>query len=143
VSSTRIREALGEGRLADANAMLGRPFGYAFTVTEGERIGRELGAPTLNQQFPPGFAVPKRGVYASQAFVEGAWRASVTNIGVRPCFGGAGLRSETHIMRFMGDLYGQRVPVRLLKYLRGERKFSSLEELKRQIERDIQNADMA
>jgi len=140
VSSTRIRQALREGDLEGANAMLGRPFGYAFPVEEGERIGRTLGSPTLNQTFAPGFAVPKYGVYASQAFVEGEWRTSVTNIGTRPCFESDALRSETHIPGFAGDLYGQRVPVRLLRFLRPERKFADLEELKRQIAADVREA---
>jgi riboflavin kinase/FMN adenylyltransferase len=141
VSSTRIRAELARGNLEDANAMLGRPFGYTLEVVEGEHIGRTLGAPTLNQRFPPGFAVPKYGVYASQAFAGGEWRASVTNIGVRPCFGGTQLQSETHILAFAGDLYGVRVPVRLLRYLRGERRFASLEELKEQIGKDIKELD--
>jgi len=141
VSSTRIRAELARGNLGDANAMLGRPFGYTLEVVEGEHIGRTLGAPTLNQRFPLGFAVPKYGVYASQALAEGAWRASVTNIGVRPCFGGTQLQSETHILAFSGDLYGARVPVRLLRYLRVERRFASLEELKEQIGKDIKERD--
>ena len=137
VSSTRILQALAEGSLDDANAMLGRPFGYAFVVERGRQVGRTLGAPTLNQAFPAGFAVPRYGVYASRAFVEGQWRPSVTNIGTRPCFEGDELRSETHIINFEGDLYGQRVPVRLLRFLRPERKFISIEELKNQIAQDI------
>ena len=140
VSSTRIRRALEAGSLDDANAMLGRPFGYAFPVERGERIGRTLGAPTLNQSFPASFAVPKHGVYASQAFVENTWRPGVTNIGTRPCFAGSALRCETHIPGFDGDLYGQCVPVRLLRYLRPEMKFGSLAQLKEQIMADIQNA---
>jgi len=140
VSSTRIRPALREGNLEDANAMLGRPFGYAFPVEEGAHIGRVLGFPTINQAFPEGFAVPRRGVYASQAFVEGTWRPGVTNIGTRPSFAGSALKSETHIFDYEGDLYGQRIPVRLLRFLRPERKFADIEDLKRQIAADTQNA---
>ncbi|MDR2687935.1 MAG: riboflavin biosynthesis protein RibF [Oscillospiraceae bacterium] len=142
VSSTRIRQALAQGGLAGANAMLGRPFGYAFPVERGGQVGRTLGAPTINQAFPAGFAVPRYGVYASQAFVGDAWLPGVTNIGVRPSFGGSELRSETHVIGFAGDLYGRRVPVRLLRFLRPERKFGSIEELKGQIAADIQNAQM-
>ena len=149
VSSTRIREALERGKLANANAMLGRPFGYAFEVKEGARVGRTLGAPTINQQFPQGFVIPKYGVYASQAFVGGEWRTSVTNIGVKPTFarnaegGCPAAGGETHIIGFAGELYGRRVPVRLLRYLRGERRFGSLEELKGQIGKDKENAGVA
>jgi len=140
VSSTRIRQALAAGDLPGANAMLGRPFGYAFPVERGRQVGRTLGAPTLNQAFPPGFAVPRYGVYASQAFVNDEWLPAVTNIGTRPCFEGDELRSETHIIGFSGDLYGQRIPVRLLRFLRPEQKFSSLEQLKAQIAADIRQS---
>jgi len=140
VSSTRIRRALEEGNLDDANAMLGRAFGYAFPVERGRQVGRTLGAPTINQTFPAGFAVPRYGVYASQAFVEDRWLPSVTNIGIRPCFGGGKLCSETHILNFEGDLYGRRVPVRLLRFLRPELKFGSIEDLKKQIAVDISRA---
>jgi len=140
VSSTRIRQALTQGSLEDANAMLGRPFGYAFAVEVGERIGRTMGFPTLNQAFPAGFAVPRHGVYESQAFVNGEWRPGVTNIGTRPSFESPALRSETYVPGFAGDLYGQRVPVRLLRFLRPERKFGNLDELKRQIMIDTENA---
>ncbi|MDR0531180.1 MAG: riboflavin biosynthesis protein RibF [Oscillospiraceae bacterium] len=136
ISSTRIREALARGRLSEANAMLGRAFGYVLPVVEGDRLGRTLGAPTLNQIFAPGFCVPRHGVYASEAFVEGRWQAAVSNIGQRPSFAASQLRSETHILGFEGDLYGQTVPVRLLRYLREERKFGSMEELKGQIALD-------
>jgi len=143
VSSTRIREALAEGQIVDANKMLGRPFGYAFVVAEGARVGRTLGAPTINQEFPAGFAVPKHGVYASETCIEGQWRASVTNIGlrptrVRPAEGDCPPQvSETYIINFEGDLYGLRIPVRLLRFLREERVFGSVEELREQIGRDV------
>ena len=138
ISATRIRTALAEGRLADANAMLGRPFGYMLEVVEGAQIGRTLGAPTLNQVFPPGFCVPTYGVYGSEAFVEGRWRASITNIGLRPSVDQQlKLHSETHVPGYAGDLYGQKIPVRLLRFLRKERKFQTIEELKQQIRADI------
>jgi riboflavin kinase/FMN adenylyltransferase len=120
--------------------MLGRPFGYAFPVEEGEHIGRTLGAPTLNQAFPAGFAVPRHGGYASQAYVEGQWRPGVTNIGTRPSFAGGALRSETHVLGYTGDLYGQCVPVRLLRFLRPEKKFTDLAQLKQQILTDAHDA---
>jgi riboflavin kinase/FMN adenylyltransferase len=140
VSSTRIRQALRDGSLEYAHAMLGRPFGYAFPVEEGKHIGRALGFPTLKQAFPAGFAVPRRGVYASQAYAEEVWRPGVTNIGTRPSFAGDALRSETHVIGYEGDFYGQCVPVRLLRFLRPEIKFADLSELKRQIAIDTQNA---
>lgn len=136
VSSTRIRTALEEGRVEQANAMLGRPFCYDFTVVGGDHRGRKLGAPTINQYFPAGFVVPKFGVYASHTLVKGRVYPSVTNIGLRPTIGTQSLRSETYIMDFSGDLYGQNIEVSLLHFLRGEIRFDSLEALRAQIAAD-------
>lgn len=140
VSSTRIRAALEQGRTEEANAMLGRPFCFAFTVVGGDRRGRKLGAPTINQFFPESFVVPKFGVYASKTLVEGRWRPSVSNIGLRPTIGTQSLRSETYIMDFSGDLYGQNIEVALLHFLRGEVRFDSLDTLRAQIAADAQAA---
>ena len=140
ISSTRIREALLNGDVESANAMLGREFSYDFTVVSGDRRGRLIGAPTINQHFPDGFIVPKFGVYASAAFVDGKFHAAVTNIGRRPSFTCDDLRSETCIMDFSGDLYGKNVEVRLIKYLRPERVFNSLDELGNQIASDANKA---
>ncbi|MCL2446851.1 MAG: riboflavin biosynthesis protein RibF [Oscillospiraceae bacterium] len=140
VSSSRIRAALQQGEIDQVNAMLGRAFGYDFPVKHGARLGRVLGTPTLNQHFAPGYCVPKAGVYVSRAFVDGAWWPAVTNIGLRPTVGEAmAPRSETHIPGFVGDLYGRRVPVRLLRFIREERKFAGMDELKAQIMQDMQS----
>jgi len=144
VSSSRVRAALQQGDLKEANAMLGRAFGYDFEVMYGERMGRVLGTPTLNQHFPAGFCVPRFGVYASRAFVDGRWLPGLTNIGIRPTVIESSEatcspqgRSETHLPGFDGDLYGRRVPVRLLRYLREERRFEDLEALRGQIQLDL------
>lgn len=137
VSSTRIRAALEGGDIVSANAMLGREFGYCLEVVHGDHIGgRLLGCPTINQLFPDKMVVPRYGVYESQTNINGVWLRSVTNIGRRPSFQSDEQRSETHIIGFDGDLYGKSIEVRLLKYKRGEMKFSSLDELKAQLERD-------
>ncbi len=140
VSSTRIREALQNGEVGLANAMLGREFSYDFVVVSGDRRGRLIGAPTINQHFPDGFIVPKFGVYVSSVFVDGKVHPAVTNIGRRPSFTCDDLRSETCIMDFSGDLYGKNVEVKLIKYIRPERVFNSLEELSKQIAVDAQTA---
>lgn len=140
VSSTRIRRALADGRVADADAMLGRPFGYGFEVVKGDALGRKIGFPTLNQYFPDGFTVPKRGVYVSETEAGGRRMRSVTNIGGRPTVGGSDVRSETHIHGFSGDLYGKNVRVFLLDFLREEKKFPSLDALSAQIEADVRAA---
>lgn len=136
VSSSRIRRALENGEVEQASAMLGRPFSYAFKVVHGDRRGRLLHFPTINQFFPAGFVRPKFGVYAARVNVDGAYHPAVTNFGVRPTIGTESVRSETCILDYEGDLYGQRVRVELLKYLRPEQRFSSLDALSAAIERD-------
>lgn len=134
VSSTAVRQALEQGDVERAERLLGHPFGYRFEVVHGDHIGATvLNCPTINQLFPEEMLVPKYGVYASQTLLDGVWRRSVTNIGCRPSFESNQQRSETHIIGFDGDLYGQFIEVRLCRYKRGERKFSSLEELKQQL----------
>lgn len=136
VSSTRIRAFLQNGEIESANALLGRRFSYAFEVVHGDERGRTLDFPTINQFFPSDFAVPKYGVYASQVFINGKYHAAVTNIGVRPTIGTKTARSETCILGFSGDLYGQKVKVELISYLRPEQKFDSLASLREAIRKD-------
>jgi riboflavin kinase/FMN adenylyltransferase len=133
VSSTRIRQAVEEGKIPEANRLLGRPFGYSLEVIHGNHIGTGLGTPTINQALPEGFALPPFGVYASWVRVSGKYYYGVTNIGVKPTVGSDRVLSETWIPEFSGDLYGKRVRIFLLQFIRPERKFSSLEELKREI----------
>lgn len=136
VSSTRIRGFLQNGEIESANALLGRRFSYAFEVVHGDERGRTLDFPTINQFFPTDFVVPKYGVYASQVYMDGAYHAAVTNIGVRPTIGTETARSETCILGFSGDLYGQSPEVELLSYLRPEQKFDSLDALREAIRKD-------
>lgn len=136
VSSTRIRSAIKAGEIRQANAMLGRPFSYKYTVVSGDRRGRLIGAPTINQHFSPGFTIPKFGVYASAAIVGGKEYIGVTNIGRRPTFANDDLRSETCILDFSADVYGKDIEVKLLDYLRAEQKFESLGQLSEQIAAD-------
>ena len=140
VSSTRIRKALSEGRMKDVKNMLGRYFSYNFEVVHGDERGRVLGSPTINQFFTDGFAVPEFGVYASFTVVDGKTYPSVTNIGVRPTFANSEKRSETNIVGFKGDLYGKHPEVFIVEKIRGEMKFSSLDELKEQIDKDKESA---
>ncbi len=136
VSSTRIRECLKSGDTETAKAMLGRYFSYDFPVVHGDARGRILGSPTINQFFTEDFTVPEFGVYASYTVIEGEKYPSVTNIGVRPTIGNSEKRSETNIIGYQGDLYGQCVEVALVKKIRGEMQFASLEELSGQIAKD-------
>ena len=137
VCSSAIRDALRRGDVITANRMLGAPFSFASPVFHGDRRGVRLGYPTANQHLPEGLIVPKAGVYAAMAQTEnGKTYPAVTNIGVRPTFGGDDVRSETHLLGFSGDLYGQTLRVFLHAFLREERKFPSFEALRAQIEAD-------
>ncbi len=137
VSSTKIRHLINDGEIEKANAMLGDKFTYDFIVEKGDGIGHKLGFPTINQFFPEDFIIPKYGVYASRVRLEGEEYPSVTNIGTRPTVSGENMRSETCIFDFSGDLYGQKVEVSLIKFLREEKKFTSLDELKEAVSNDI------
>lgn len=136
ISSTAIRTAIKNGDMETAAKMLGRPFSYDFQVVSGDRRGRILGFPTINQFFPDGFVEPKHGVYASAVSLNGKLYPAVTNFGLRPTIGTNSLRSETCILGFSGNLYGKKVPVGLLSYIRPEVKFDDLNCLSAQIKQD-------
>lgn len=141
ISSSRIREYLSAGKVNLARRMLGRPYGVEGTVVHGQERGRLLGFPTANV-FPHNRVIPKNGVYVTATRVEGEWRRSVTNVGVRPTFGNDTEPSvESFILDWTGDLYDDVVRVRFLHRLRDERKFSGLPELQAQIARDRLRAE--
>ncbi|HEV2763322.1 MAG TPA: bifunctional riboflavin kinase/FAD synthetase [Pyrinomonadaceae bacterium] len=140
ISSSRVRELLAEGRVNLARRMLGRPYGVEGRVVRGAERGRTLGFPTANLQ-AQNRVIPRRGVYVTATLIGGVWRQSVTNVGLRPTFEDEDAPSiETYVLGWTGDLYGDVLRVRFLRWLRDERKFSSLEELKRQIDRDVRSA---
>lgn len=141
VSSSRLRELLALGKVDEANRLMQRDFSYALEVVHGQKRGRELGFPTINQYFPADLVVPKFGVYASSVIIDGKTYRSFTNIGFRPTFPEDDVRSETHIFGYEGDLYGKKVRVCLHKYLREEIKFSSLESLTTQLSQDKKSTD--
>lgn len=137
ISSTRIRKAIKDGNIEDANNMLGRLFSYDFTVVHGDARGRTIDSPTINQFFPEGFVVPQYGVYASITEIDGEKYPSVTNVGVRPTIEGVSKeRSETNIVGYEGDLYDKNIKVSLIKKIREEMRFNNLDELRAQIAKD-------
>ena len=141
VSSSKIRELLTRGQVNLARRMLGRPYGVEARVEHGSERGHKLGFPTANLH-PHNRVIPRNGVYVTGTLIEGQWRRSVTNVGLRPTFGDATEPSvETFVMNWDGDLYGDVVRVRFLHRLRDERKFSSIDELKTQISRDVARAN--
>ena len=138
VSSTKIRSFILNGEIEKANRMLGRNFSYSSTVLDGKHLGRKLGVPTINQLIPDGLVNPKKGVYASFTTVDGKRYKSVTNIGLRPTVENTlNVNSETHILDFDGNLYGKTPEIELISFIRDEKKFESVNELREQIERDI------
>ena len=142
ISSTRIRNAIESGDIENANKMLGRYFSYNSEVVHGDGIGKKIiGFPTINQSFPEYHVVPKNGVYASVTDIDGKVYPSMTNIGKRPTVSGEELRSETCIIGFSGDLYGTFPEVKLIKLIREEKKFPSLEALSAQLKNDSETAE--
>lgn len=143
VSSTRIREALSEGRPRDAAAMLGHLHRIEGAVIRGDQRGRDLGYPTANMSID-GLHPPKFGVYATRVNVlSGPQRGTydaVSSIGVRPMFGENRPNIETFLFDFSADLYGTHLSVGLVEYLRGERKFDSLNALIAQMDDDSARA---
>ncbi len=144
VSSSRIRDALRRGDLAEARRFLGRPYEIEGLVVHGDHRGKALGFPTANIDLE-GVSALKGGVYAADGFIEGesmARRAAV-NLGVRPTFLGEVARLEAHFPGFEGDLYGRSVRLVFLARLREERRFDSVEDLKAQLAADVRAAERA
>lgn len=137
ISATRIRGALQAGHIDEANALLGWDWEIRGVVGHGDKRGRTIGYPTANVALGDTIH-PAYGVYATWVKIEGEdlWRASATNIGVRPMFESAVGLVETYIFDFDGDLYGKTVHIRPVQKIRDEMKFSSLEELIKQIDAD-------
>ena len=139
ISSTRIRQCIQEGEMECAEKMLGHPYMIDFAVCSGKKLGRRLGFPTINQPFPEGNILPRFGVYAALTEIDGKLYMGVTNIGVKPTVGeGNRPTAETYIIGYEGDLYGKRIPLSLIHFIRPEQKFSSVEELKDRIARDTE-----
>jgi len=140
ISSSKIRNLLSEGRVNLVRRMLDRPYGVEGRIERGARRGHTIGFPTANLR-PHNRVIPKFGVYATATLVDGTWRRSITNIGVRPTFeSDADPSIETYLFDFDGDLYGDVLRVRFLHRIRDERKFNGIDELKSQIERDSDRA---
>lgn len=132
VSSTRIRAALEEGRIEDANAMLGNPYTIDWPVTHGQGLGSKLGAPTINQNYPAGTLQPCCGVYITRAQIDGVWYPGATGLGNRPTVAGAdaAITCETYLPGFAGDVYGKAPLLEFYRYLGPVQRFDSLEGLK-------------
>jgi riboflavin kinase/FMN adenylyltransferase len=137
ISSGKIRKLLRAGDVKTANALLGYEFYYNLLVIDGSKIGRSIGFPTINQMIPESQVSPRYGVYLSKTEFDGKVYKSLSNIGMKPTVAYAGKPlNETYIEGFDGDLYGRKIKVSLLDFIRSERQFSGLTELKNQLEND-------
>lgn len=143
VSSTKVRELVGQGRMQDVRKLLGRYYQIRGTVQVGkQRGGSVVGFPTANLRISEEDLCPKHGVYVTQVIHDGKCYGGVLNIGYNPTFGEEKLSAETHIFDFNEDIYGKPIKINLLRFLRGEQKFPSVARLTEQIGKDIQQARM-
>lgn len=140
ISSTAIRNSLSDGQIQNANEMLGYNFTISGKVIKGQQLGRKIGFRTANLLYPPELIVLPFGVYSVIVNYSGKKYRGITNFGMRPTVSNANSCSlETHILDFNKDIYGEEISVSFLKMIRAERKFNSLDELKAQINLDIQS----
>lgn len=138
VSSTRIRNLIEMGMMADAVKLLGHPYILSGKVVPGYQLGRRMGFPTANLMLPKELAVPRFGVYACHCNVEGKRYMAVTNIGTRPTVAGIGITVEVWILDYSGDLYGKELQLELYRFLRPEIRFPNLEALQKAVTQDAQ-----
>ncbi|MGA8037817.1 MAG: bifunctional riboflavin kinase/FAD synthetase [Candidatus Acidiferrales bacterium] len=139
VSSSAIRQALRDGRVVDAERMLGRPFALDGEIVSGTGIGRKLVVPTLNLKTAQE-TLPKGGVYVTQSTLNGSTYGSVTNIGMRPTFDGTKLAIESYLFEFSEHVTRGPLEVKFLQRLRDEQKFAGPDALRTQVQQDIERA---
>ncbi len=138
ISSSRIRRELEQGHMELVNQLLGYAYSVTGEVLHGRRIGRTLGMPTTNLLPSERKLLPPNGVYATRTVIDGELFEGITNIGYKPTVGGETRKGvETYLFDLDRDLYGEILTVRFYGYERAERKFASLDELKKRIEQDV------
>lgn len=141
VSSTKIRKALNEGNMALANEYLGYSYFLTGEVVKGKQLGRTIGFPTANIQIEEDYKlIPKNGVYAVKALIDEKEVFGMMNIGFNPTVNGQQQTIEVHLFDFDSDIYGHKIEVSLLHYLREEQKFGSVDLLKAQLNQDKLNS---
>lgn len=141
ISSSYIREELAQGHMEKITELLGQPYFITGEIVHGRHLGHSLGFPTINQIPDPVKMTPPWGVYYSRTLVAGRWYQGISNIGIKPTVGGTAVGLETYLLDCTLDLYGQTARVELLSFRRPEEKFADINELKEQMDRDIQAAD--
>lgn len=141
ISSTKIRNALNEGKMSLANDYLGYSYFLTGTVSKGKQLGRTIGFPTANLIIKESEKlIPRNGVYVVKSIINQKIIFGMMNIGFNPTVAGENLSIEIHFFDFEADLYDQKIKVSVLKYLRSEQKFASVEVLKEQLSKDKESA---
>lgn len=136
VSSTKIRELIEQGKIKEANAMLGYAYPVSGKVVHGQKLGRIIGYPTANIATPPLKLLPRKGAYIVEVFVDGQFHKGMLSVGTNPTVEGKELTVEVHILDFSQDIYEKNILIKFRDFLHEEIKFSSLEELIKQLDRD-------
>ena len=137
VSASTVKACLTAGKIEEANTLLGEPFFLTGTVQEGRKVGRTIGFPTANLNYPEGKCPLAYGVYACEVVIDEKVYRAITNFGTQPTFSGEQVCVETHIDGFDGDLYGKELTVRFLRKMRDIQKFACVEDLQRQLQADL------
>lgn len=139
ISSTYVREKIADGNIKKANELLGYKYFIKSEILHGRKLGRTIGVPTINMILPPHKLLPPNGVYVTEVLVDGKTYMGVTNIGCKPTVSNEQILGvETYIDNFNQDVYGKKIVVSFIQYIRPEQKFDSIEELKEQMQSDIQ-----
>lgn len=142
ISSTYVREEIAKGNIKKANHLLGYEYFVKSKVVHGKQIGRTIGIPTINMQLPREKLLPPFGVYVTRVMVGEKWYMGVSNVGCKPTIEGNNpIGVETYIIDFCQDLYDKVITVKFLEFIRPEKKFDSIEELKEQMTEDIVQAE--
>ncbi|MDE6009505.1 MAG: riboflavin biosynthesis protein RibF [Muribaculaceae bacterium] len=145
ISSSAVRKRIAAGDIESTRSMLGRPFSLSGRVVEGNKLGRTIGFPTANIQASPGIILPGKGVYAARACLpDGKYVDAMVNIGVRPTIRrGNSPTVEAHLINWKGDLYGHVIRLEFYKRLRDEQQFNSIDALRRQLKKDLEETLLA
>ena len=139
VSSTWVRETLSLGDFSLAKKLLGRPYSFEGKVVHGNRLGRSIGFPTANVWLPKN-NLPIKGVFSVKISIDMSEFKGIANIGIRPTVGGTSPVLEVNIFDFKKEIYGKRIKVEFVKKIRDEKKFDSIDDLKKQIAKDVNTA---
>ena len=142
ISSSEIRNLLAEGDIEKANILLGYNYIIKGKVEKGKQLGRKLGFPTANVYPEENIALPRFGVYLAEVEISGEKLKAIVNVGVRPTVNGKEPSVEAYIKGIERDLYGEEIKISFIKFIRGEKKFASVDELKKQIEADAEKGGL-